>query len=194
MGAGGADVQNPMTWRPAALRWPAQWESAFVADTVVADVRGLQHRLEAEFEAERRRDSEILRLIAQLREVFENHFDRTWFSVIIDGMPVDMHTVREIRLLVSLTSLYPGEETLLWQGIEELETFIRTLKRFLLPVLRERLGISWLFPHRRVRDRSQYILRALVAFTLPYNLERLRHLTQKLRICLLSHYPHLAEE
>ena len=137
------------------------------------------------------RDAEILGIIGELRDVFENNFDRTWFSLIIDGMPIDFRTVREIRELVSLTAIYPGEEWQLYQGVEELETFYRTVKRFLLPVLRERLGISWLFPHKRVRDSRQIILRKLVAFTFPYNLERLRRLTLKLKSRLLFHYPFL---
>jgi hypothetical protein len=137
------------------------------------------------------RDTELLKLIGELRDVFENHFDRTWFSLIIDGMPIDFRTVRDIRGLVSLTSIYPGEEWQIFQGVQELETFHRTVKRFLLPVLKERLGISWLFPQKRVRDAQQYILRKFVAFTFPYNLERLRRLTQKLKSSLLSHYPFL---
>jgi hypothetical protein len=137
------------------------------------------------------RDAEILQCIAELREVFENHFDRTWFSILIDGMPVDFRTVREIRELVSLTALYPGEEWQLFEAVQELERFHQTVKRFLLPVLKERLGVSWLFPHKRVRDAQQYILRKFVVFTFPYNLERLRRLTQKLKACLLLYYPFL---
>ncbi len=154
----------------------------------------MQHVLEAALQSidqQSQRDTEILRVIGELKEVFENHFDRTWFSLIIDGMPIDFRTVRDIRELVSLTSLYPGEEWQLFQGVQELETFHRTVKRFLLPVLKERLGISWLFPQKRVRDAQQYILRKFVAFTFPYNLERLRRLTQKLKSCLLLYYPFL---
>ena len=136
-------------------------------------------------------DGEILTLIGELRDVFENNFDRTWFSLILDGIPIDLRTVRSIRELVSLTSLYPGEEWQIMRGVEELEAFCVTVKRFLLPVLKERLGISWLFPQRRVRDPHQYILRKFVAFTFPYNLERLRRLTQKLKSRLLLHYPSL---
>ena len=138
------------------------------------------------------RDTEILGIIGELRDVFENNFDRTWFSLIIDGMPIDFRTVREIRELVSLTAVYPGEEWQLYQGVEELETFYRTVKRFLLPVLRERLGISWLFPHKRIRDARQIILRKLVAVTFPYNLERLRRLTETLKDRLRFHYPFLS--
>ena len=141
--------------------------------------------------ASARADEEILSLLAELRDVFENHFDRTWFSLIIDGVPVDLRTMRDIREIVSLTSLYPGEEWLIYRGVLELETFCHTMRRFLLPVLKERLGISWLLPTRRVRDSRQYIVRKFVAFTFPYNLERLRRLTQRLKASLLLHYPFL---
>lgn len=136
-------------------------------------------------------EEEILGLLGELKEVFENHFDRTWFSLIIDGIPVDLRTMREIRDVVSLTSLYPGEEWVVYQGVLELETFCQTVKRFLLPVLKERLGISWLFPANRVRDARQYLVRKFVAFTFPYNLERLRRLALKLKASLLLHYPFL---
>ncbi len=136
-------------------------------------------------------EDEILALLAELREVFENHFDRTWFSLIIDGIPVDLRTMRDIRDMVSLTSLYPGEEWVVYQGVLELETFCQTVKRFLLPVLKERLGISWLFPANRVRDARQYLVRKFVAFTFPYNLERLRRLAMELKAALLLHYPFL---
>jgi hypothetical protein len=136
-------------------------------------------------------EEEILGLLGELKEVFENHFDRTWFSLIIDGIPVDLRTMRDIRDVVSLTSFYPGEEWVVYQGVLELETFCQTVKRFLLPVLKERLGISWLFPDNRVRDARQYLVRKFVAFTFPYNLERLRRLALKLKASLLLHYPFL---
>jgi hypothetical protein len=137
-------------------------------------------------------DEEILRIIAELRVVFEDHFDQTWFSLVIDDMPIDFHTVRDIRELVSLTAIYPGEEWVIQRGVQELEIFHATLKRFLLPAIKERLGISWLFPQRRVRDTQEYIIRKFVAFTFPYNLERLRRLTARLKASLLLYYPFVA--
>jgi len=137
-------------------------------------------------------DGEILRLIGDLRDVFENNFDRTWFSLILDGIPIDLRTVRNIRDLVSLRTIYPGDEWQVMRGIQELEAFHVAVKRFLLPVLKEKLGISWLFPQKRVKDPHQYILRKFVAFTFPYNLERLRRLTVTLKARLLLHYPTLS--
>ena len=165
-----------------------------VQQLVIAPEIDRQDRLEEELEQQARRDTDLLGRIGHVRDIFENNFDRTWFSVIIDGLPIDFRTVREIRQMVSLTALYPGEEWQVWQGVLELETFILTVRRQLLPVLRERLGISWLFPGRRVRDRNQIMLRKLVAITFPYNLERLRAATLRLKDGLVTYYPGLSEE
>jgi hypothetical protein len=152
----------------------------FVADTV----------LEA-LECGRETESEILGIIGEIRDVFENHFDRTWFSLLIDDMPIDLRTVREIRHVVSLKRIYDGEEKEIWQGVRDLEEFVTHVRRYFLPLLRERLRISRLFPAQRVTDRTQLIIRTFVAFTFPYNLERLRILTSKLKARLLFHYPFL---
>jgi hypothetical protein len=139
-----------------------------------------------------RRDAELLRIISDVREVFESHFDRTWFSLIIDEMPLDPRAIREIRRLVSLRNLFPGEEWEIWQGVQDLEGFTTHVKRYILPMLKERLGISSLMGERRPGDSTQLIIRKFVAFTFPYNLERLAVLTQKLKSRLLSYYPFLA--
>ena len=169
-----------------------------MADTalqeLITPVIDRQARLEEELERQNRRDAHLLDLIGQVRDIFENHFDRTWFSVVVDGLPIDVRIVREIRQMVSLKTLYPGEEWEIYQAVLELETFVVTVRRQLLPVLRERLGISWLFPGRRVRDRNQVMLRKLVAITFPYNLERLRAATLRLKDGLLSYYPRLSAE
>ncbi len=147
-----------------------------------------------DLESGREAESEIIAIIGEVRDVFENHFDRTWFSLLIDDMPMDVGTVREIRHVVSLKRIYPGEEREIWRGVRDLEDFIVHVRRFLLPMIKERLRVSWLFPAQRVNDRTQLIIRTFVAFTFPYNLERLRVLTLKLRNRLLFHYPFLSAD
>jgi len=133
----------------------------------------------------------LLPLIRKIRRVFEDHFDRTWFAIIIDGLPIDFRTIRIIRELVGLQSIHVGDEWFIYQAVVELSRFSLLIRKFLLPVLKERLGVSGLMPHRVVRDRTQYILRRFVAYTFPYNLERLEGLTGQLRSSLLSAYPSL---
>jgi hypothetical protein len=145
----------------------------------------------AEIRSEYERDAEILAAIRDLREAFENNFDRTWFSVILEGLPMGYGTLREIRDLVALRTLYPGDEKEVYAGVLLMEGFIANAKRFLLPVIRERLGVSYLHPGKMVRDRRQLVFRCFVAYTFPYNLERLQEYTERLKALLLFHYPFL---
>jgi hypothetical protein len=138
-----------------------------------------------------RSNEKLLPLIRKIRQVFEDHFDRTWFAIIIDGLPIDFRTVRMIRELVGLQSIHVGDEWFIYQAATELTRFSLLIRKFLLPVLKERLGVSGLVPDRIVRDRYQYILRRFVAYTFPYNLERLEALTAELRTSLLSAFPAL---
>ena len=90
----------------------------------------------------------LIPLIRRIRRVFEDHFDRTWFGIIIDGLPIDTRTVRMIRELVSLESIHLGDEWFIYQAMLELNRFVLLVRKFLLPVLKERLGVSGLVPHR----------------------------------------------
>ena len=136
-------------------------------------------------------NASLIPLIRRIRRVFEDHFDRTWFGIIIDGLPIDTRTVRIIRELVSLESIHLGDEWFIYQAMLELNRFVLLVRKFLLPVLKERLGVSGLAPDRLVRDRSQYILRRFVAYTFPYNLQRLEELAVELREEMLGVYPAL---
>jgi hypothetical protein len=136
----------------------------------------------------------LLPLIRRIRRVFEDHFDRTWFAIIIDGLPIDFRTIRIIRELVGLESIHVGDEWFIYQAVVELSRFSLLIRKFLLPVLKERLGVSGLMPDRIIRDRYQYILRRFVAYTFPYNLERLEALTVELRTHLLSAFPDLEQQ
>lgn len=139
--------------------------------------------------AVRRGNSEIIDCIRRIRTVFEQHFDRAWFAVLMDDVPMGIRTLREIRSLVLFDTIYPGDELDIRSGLAELEEFLMTVRKYLLPLLREKLGISRLRPSALVRDRNQYLLRRLLAFTFPYNVERLASLTAELRELLIEIYP-----
>jgi len=139
-------------------------------------------------------ETEILRILSEVREVFESHFDKTWVGQLLEEIPLDSHALREIRHVISLRRIYPGEESDVWQGVLDLEHFTSQVKLFLLPMLRERLGICGLSPERRFVSKTDLIIRKFIAFAFPYNLERLSVLTARLRECLLLHYPEVAKE
>ncbi len=126
------------------------------------------------------RRNEIVSLVHQIRDTFEQHFDRSWLAVVIDDLPIDRRTIREIRGFLALFDLTPESEQRIESGIEELRRYIWTLKRHLLPNVKELLGVSPLSSARLTMDKSLYVLRRLTAHALPYNLARLERLVDAL--------------
>ncbi len=139
------------------------------------------------------REKEIAARIKEIREVFEDHFDRTWFSILIDDLPIDSKTIREIRGLVSLNRIYPEDIPLVYSGVKELESFTVHVRRYLVPFIKDRLLVSGFYPKGLLKDKNQYILRRLVAYTFPFNLDRLSFLTSELKATILSFYPYLKD-
>lgn len=143
-------------------------------------------------EPNRGKRRELVNIIEDIRHVFNTYFDRTWFAIVIDDLPLAGRTIREIRNLVSLHYFHPGDELQMREGIYELENFISCIRQFLLPVIRDKMGVSG-FPHKRKElDKHQFILRQFVLYTFPHNLNRLAELTEELKTGLYDRYPELA--
>jgi hypothetical protein len=125
-------------------------------------------------------NSSLLTSIAALKEHFGRHFDRGWLAMIIDDLPIDFTTIRQIRQLLMTTEVYPEDLPNIRYGAEQLLRFSADLRRYLLPVLRERLGVSRLLPARPAMDDAQRVHRQLLCLAFPYNLARLDELTHEL--------------
>lgn len=123
----------------------------------------------------------LLAIIEDIRTVFDTHFDKSWFAILIDDLPIDKRTLREIRTLVSLRFIQPGDELLIREGVRELEQFIALVRQFLLPVIRDKLGITGFPDRKKELDKQQLILRQFVFYTFPHNLNRLEELTRELK-------------
>jgi len=134
------------------------------------------------------RKSRILALLGEIGELFESHFDRGLIAHLIDDLPIDFGTLREIRQLTSRSAMYADDVHTLRYGVIELETFTGCLRRFLLPVIKERLGVSPLHGHRAgPHDHGQFAHRKLLAYTFPFNLTRLEELTAQIKQELSEH-------
>lgn len=108
---------------------------------------------------------------------FDRHFDRGWLAMIIDDLPLDSSVVRQIRGTLSLASVYHDDLPEIRYGIAQLRLFATELRRHLLPVLRDRLGVSGL--RRDVtggRDVDDRVHRQFLCMTFPHNLDRLEEL------------------
>lgn len=122
----------------------------------------------------------LMTVIAALREHFGRHFDRGWLAMIIDDLPIDFATLRQIRELLSTTEIYPEDLCTVRFGAEQLHRLTADLRRYLLPVLKERLGISALRPPRNRMSDLERLHRQLLYLSFPHNLARLEVLTNEL--------------
>ena len=134
---------------------------------------------------------DVLGAISAVRDVFSNHFDRNWLVLAIGELPLDPWTMRDIRDLVAFKSLFPGDEYHLVRGVRELERLVYALRRYLVPQIKEKLGVSGFSP-RGMCDREQYVLRRFVAITFAHNVALLEKLTRTLKGAIFGHFPHAA--
>ena len=125
-------------------------------------------------------EQQLLSAIRAVRGTFERYFDQNWFLSLLDEVPIDPQTLRDVRSLSRLGTLFPGDEAEIAHGIKELKKLQIALRRYLLPQIKEKLLVSGLRPSRAIRDTDQYILRRCVAMTFAHNLAELELLTERL--------------
>ena len=124
--------------------------------------------------------------LREIADLFRSHFDQNWLLLLLDRFPVDGVAMNEIRELMNHDAFFLEPDRLAAR-LALLDGYIQHLRRYLLPGLREKLGISGLLPiSHRVYGREQQLLRRLVAYTFPFNLERLAGLASQLRQVLES--------
>ena len=104
---------------------------------------------------------------------------------------MDPQTLRDVRSLTRLSTLFPGDETEIAHGIVELNKLQAALRRYVVPYIKEKLLVSGLRAARAIRDTDQYILRRCVAMTFEHNLAELEALTGRLRLACDPHSPGL---
>ena len=126
------------------------------------------------------RRNEIISLVHQIREIFEERFDRSWLAAVIEALPLDPRTIREIRDFLATMEVFPENDQRIESGIEELHRYVWALNKHLIPHAKELLGVSPFTGARQKMDKSQYVLRRLTADTLPYNLAKLERLLEQL--------------
>ena len=122
--------------------------------------------------------------LREIAELFRSHFDQNWLLLLLERFPVDAVAMNEIRELMRHDAAFLEPDRLAAR-LALLEGYVQHLRRYLLPGLREKLGISGLLPvSRRVWEKEQVLLRRLVAYTFPFNLEHLERLASQLRQAL----------
>lgn len=130
---------------------------------------------------------EIREALDELRNNFYDNFDRAWFYLVIDDLPIDLKNIKEIKEIFVEAAFLDNLQNL-FRMILKLEYFIHHVRKFLLPIIKEKLRISHLHPNRLVKDKNMYVTHSFIAYVLPFNLDRLNQLTIKLKDYVLESF------
>ncbi|RPJ03830.1 MAG: hypothetical protein EHM28_14555 [Spirochaetaceae bacterium] len=120
-------------------------------------------------------------IIARMREIFDKNFDRAWFFSVLESVPLQMKSIREIREFLRSEKHQQYDTAELEEKAQEIEAFLRVIREYLLPELRERLGISYLDPQNLVDDKDELLTRKFIAYTLPHNLKEFLKLNEEFK-------------
>ena len=126
------------------------------------------------------------RSLAELRELFVSQFDIKWLHNLLDDLPIDATVFETTRQMFENDAAVVDDPARITEGLEALEAFATDLRRFLLPSIREKLGVSGLSPRFSLKDKDKMVVQVMVAYTFPHNLAKLEQLIADLRQQMLT--------
>ena len=129
-------------------------------------------------------NQQLLRRIATIRSCYTTNFENQWFSMLVEGLPIDPQLLKEVLDFLKIDEAWAVDNGRALEGVRSLELFVLTLRHYLLPTLKERLRISPLRPDMMIRDRDQRAIRALVAYSIPVKIELLDDLIKAFKDAL----------
>ena len=107
-----------------------------------------------------------------VRNIYQEHFDRTWFTSAFPEPLMDSRYFQDIRHSLSLTSPTLWDLPVLHRGVTALKIYTGIIRRNVLPRVNEIFGFAnTYFGYNETVDSRLH--RRLVMYTLPLNLDRL---------------------
>ncbi|MBN2531268.1 MAG: hypothetical protein JXB88_00175 [Spirochaetales bacterium] len=123
-------------------------------------------------------------LIKELFELLTFYFSQNWFLILLEDIPGNEPDMHEILGLLSYQTISLEDRQKLKDIIILLDHLVSIIKRFLLPVIREKLRISGLVPEKQLKDRDERIRNGFIASVFPDNLERISLISDKIKCYL----------
>jgi hypothetical protein len=118
--------------------------------------------------------------ISQIRDVYQEHFDRSWFTSAFREFPMESRQLQDIRHALSLTSPTIWDLPVLHRGVTALKEFALVIRRSVLPRAKEMFGYSAYMGPGYKDTADSRLQRRLIVYTLPLNLDRLTVHVQEL--------------
>jgi hypothetical protein len=129
----------------------------------------------------REKKSTLTLLVNELLDLLHFYFSQNWFLLLLEDIPGNGSDIHELCELISHKKISLDDTQQLEYIILLLDHFIRLIRRFLLPVLREKLRISGLLPEKQLKDKDERIKHGFIASVFPDNLERITHITRQIK-------------
>ena len=130
------------------------------------------------------KENKIRECLREIKDFFQAYFDTNWLLLILEDFPIESSTIEYIRELLDYESPILFDTQKISAHLPILENYIDSLRRYLLPDLREKLGVSSLLPKKKIHNKELLLFHRLVAYTFPFNLEKLSMLTKRLKAFL----------
>ncbi|MCD6343303.1 MAG: hypothetical protein J7L76_05915 [Spirochaetaceae bacterium] len=110
--------------------------------------------------------------ISWIRNVYQEHFDRSWFTSAFREPLMEPRQFQDIRHALSLTSPTIWDLPVLHRGVTALKIYTEIIRCSVLPKVKDIFGFSSMsFGYKDTSDSRLH--RRLVVYTLPLNLDRL---------------------
>ncbi len=110
--------------------------------------------------------------ISQIRNVYQEHFDRSWFTSAFREPLIESYQFQDIRHALSFTSPTIWDLPVLHRGVSALKVYTGIIRRNVLPRVKDMFAYSTSGTGYMDTVDSR-LQRRLVIYTLPLNLERL---------------------
>lgn len=118
--------------------------------------------------------------ISRIRNIYQEHFDRSWFTSAFREYPMETRQLQDIRHALSLTAPTIWDLPVLHRGVCALKDFTRIIRHTVLPRAKEMFGFSAYIRPGYKDSADSRLQRRLVVYTLPLNLDRLTAHVQEL--------------
>jgi len=109
----------------------------------------------------------------QLAETINQTLNQAWFYKAADNLPINIENLSYIIELFTLNTYYNQDYLKMQEAIALLKNLVTEIKRYLLPVIKERLGISYLTERRHAKKSHEFIYYSFIAYTFPVNLQKI---------------------
>lgn len=129
-------------------------------------------------------NTSLPQMLKELLYLLNLYISQNWFILLLEEMPNSISDINEIHRLLSSKKISIKDTRQLKDIVNSLDQFILNIKKFLLPVLREKLRISGLTPEKQIKSKDERIIKEFIAAVFPDNIERISFISRKIKFYL----------